>query len=216
MNITLTNFSIVVLAQAHNPSILNPDFLKNNNIVNPTFTPKSVVCTMPVAQVVYDEGISIVAEFERLQFIDTIPERIPGGSPIPEIAVRYVDTLPHVRYTAVGINFIGHYLFGDKESSRSFILEKFIKEGPWLSQKGDADIGLKFVYSFVDRKKTISFEPGEITKSGNDHLPVILVNANYHFDAAEGKVEPVKSFISDWPASFEDFSQFVEIIFPER
>src|SRR4030043_307057 len=111
MNITLTNFSIVVLAQAHNPSILNPDFLKNNNIVSPTFTPKTVVCSMPVAQVVYDEGISILAEFERLQFIDTIPERIPGGSPIPEIAVRYVDTLPHVRYTAVGINFIGHYLF---------------------------------------------------------------------------------------------------------
>ena len=215
MDITLTNFSIVVIAQAHNPTILNPDFLKNNNIVEAALTPKIVICTMPVAQVVYEEGISIVAEFERLQFIDTSSERIPENSPIPQIAARYIETLPHVRYTAAGINFSGHYLFKDKDSARSFLSGKFIKEGPWLQQEKAADIGLRFIYAFENQKKTISLEPGEIVRSENEKLPVILVNANYHFDASEGKVEPIKSFISDWPTSFRDFSRSMEMVFPE-
>jgi len=52
MNFNLDSFSIVVLAQAHNPSILNPDFLKNNGIIDPLFKPNNVIynviCTPPV------------------------------------------------------------------------------------------------------------------------------------------------------------------------
>ncbi len=115
MNFNLDNFSIVVLAQAHNPSILNPDFLKNNGIIAPSFKPNNVICTPPLSQVSYIEGLSIVAEFEKLQFIDIKKERIPFESPIPEIAIKYIKTLPHVQYTAVGLNFKAHYYCKDKE-----------------------------------------------------------------------------------------------------
>jgi len=212
MRINLTNFSIVVLAQAHNPSILNPDFLKNNKIVDSDFTPKDFFCTPPIAQVSFNEGISIIAEFERLQFIDIVPERIPYSSPIPEIATRYISVLPHVKYTTAGINFIGHYLFKDKNSAKSFIVDKFIKEGTWLSFGDELNnLGLKFVYFSGKIKNTISMDTAELIHTKN---PVILVNANYNLDVKENNIQEIKSFISDWKILNERFTNFLEKIFP--
>lgn len=212
MKIDLTNISIVVLAQAHNPSILNPDFLKNNKIVDSDFTPKDFFCTPPIAKVSFNEGISIIAEFERLQFIDIVPERIPYSSPIPEIATRYISVLPHVRYTAAGINFSGHYLFKDKNSAKSFIVEKFVKEGTWLSFGDELNnLGLKFVYFSGKIKYTISIETAELIQAKN---PVILINANYNLDVKDNNIQEIKSFISDWKVQNERFTNFLEKIFP--
>lgn len=214
MKINLTNFSIVVLAQAHNPSILNPDFLKNNKIIDASFTPKDIICTPPIAQVSFDEGISIKAEFERLQFIDPVSERIPYSSQIPEIATRYISTLPHVRYTAAGINFIGHYLWEDIRSASSFISDKFIKNGPWLSLgDGLTNIGLKFVYLFDKIKCTISMESAEMIREENKKIPVILINANYNLDVKDNNIQEIKSFISDWKIQNERFVNFLEKVF---
>jgi len=215
MKINLTNFSIVVLAQAHNPSILNPDFLKNNKIVDASFTPKDVYCTPPIAQVSFDEGISIIAEFERLQFIDHVSERIPHKSQIAEIATKYISVLPHVRYTAAGINFIGHYLWENTNIASSFISNKFIREGPGLSAgDGLTNIGLKFVYLFGKIKCTISIESTEMIREENKKIPVILINANYNLDVKDNNIQEIKSFISDWKIQNERFTSFLEKIFP--
>lgn len=216
MKINLTNFSIVVLAQAHNPTILNPDFLKNNKIVDASFTPKDVYCTPPVSQVSFYEGVSIIAEFERLQFIDYVSERIPHDSSIPEIAKKYISTLPHVRYSAVGINFAGHYFWENKAAINTFLTDKFIKDGHWLSA-GDklSDIGLKFVYLFGKTKCTVSIESTRISRKENEKIPVILINANYNLDVKDNNIQEIKSFISDWKIQNERFTSFLEKIFPK-
>ena len=213
MEITFTNFSIVVLAQAHNPSILNPDFLKINGIVAPSYTPTHVVCTMPVAQVSYKEGVSIVAEFEKLQFTDTLLGRMPIESPIPEIATKYIDTLRHVKYTAVGINFTGHVSFKDRESSRLFLTSRFVKDGPWLTAGEETDIGLKFMSTFEKAKRTLSLESTEMIRTKEEKSPVILINSNYHFETEEDQLSSAKYFIAGWQTTFKDFKGFFDTIF---
>ena len=210
MELTLSNFSVVILAQAHNPSILNPDFLRQNDIVAENFKPRNVVCTQPVAQVVYEEGISIIAEFERLQFVDVDINRIPQDSPIPDIALRYIGVLPHVRYKSVGINFAGHCLFAGKDSARSFISKKFVKPGTWLSEDEVTDVGITFAYHTENGKNTLTIKPGEVVKSEGSGVPAILINANYHLDVSEGDLVSIKSFVSGWQVSYDHFKQFVE------
>ena len=214
MKIDLANFSIVVVAQAHNPSILNPDFLINNKIVDASFTPKDVYCTPPISQVSFDEGISIIAEFERLQFVDHVSERIPHKSQIAEIATRYISVLPHVRYTAVGINFTGHYLWENTNSACSFISNKFIREVPCLSSgDGLTNVGLKFIYLFGKIKCTISIESTERIREENKRIPVILINANYNLDVKDNNIQEIISFISDWKTQNERFTNFLEKAF---
>lgn len=214
MNFNLDNFSIVVLAQAHNPTILNPDFLKNNGIIDPSFTPNNIICTPPVAQVSYMEGISLIAEFEKLQFIDTETARIPFESPISEIAKKYIDVLPHVRYKAAGLNFMGHYRCKDKKLSLSFLPDKFLKEGSWHTY-GDTspNIGLKFIYPLKNIKCTINFETAELTRPKEPSLPIIGINANYQIESTS--IEEIVSFISNWQIHYNHFSEIILDTFPE-
>ncbi|MBF0517090.1 MAG: hypothetical protein HQK97_08230 [Nitrospirae bacterium] len=230
MKIELTNFSIVVLAKAHNPTILNPDFLRINSIVDQSFTPFDVLCTTPAAHVFYKESLSVVAEFERIQFIDEDNVRIPYDSPIPYIAIKYMDVLPHVRYMASGINFVGHYTFPSKEIASFFISNSFIKNGPWNSISGTRpDVGVKFSYSVNDVICNISIETAEIAPGtigarrgeADDELeelpplsPVVLVKANYHFSAKEVENKRIKMFIAKWYNYFEEFHNFLEGVFP--
>ena len=59
----IQELAAVVVARNHNPTILNPDFLKYNNIVPANWElAESPLCTPPVAQVKYTNGISIVAQ----------------------------------------------------------------------------------------------------------------------------------------------------------
>jgi hypothetical protein len=212
--IELTHFSVVVLAQAHNPTILNPDFLKHNNIVSEKFTVKNFICTPPIAQVSYAEGISIVAEFEKIQFIDETAERLPNQSPIPTIAIKYIETLPHVNYTAAGINFMGHFKFKNAESVRTFIIKKFVKGGPWLLSKDEiVDVGLNFVYSDGNMKRTININPGEYKKAGNEPIPVIALRYNQHFEAKDKDRRSIEAFIADWEKAFSQYAIFDKQIF---
>lgn len=215
MKFNLDNFSIVVLAQAHNPTILNPDFLKNNGIVDSSFTPNNIICTPPVAQVSYVEGISIMAEFEKLQFIDTEPKRIPFESPIPEIAAKYINVLPHVRYKAAGLNFIGHYLCKDKEFALSFLHHKFLKDGSWNTYGDEMpSLSLKFTYSLKKLKCTFSMETAELLRPNEPSLPIIAINANYHIDSSS--IEENISFINNWQTQFDHFSKVISDTFPEE
>lgn len=215
MNFNFDNFSIVILAQAHNPSILNPDFLKNQNIVDPSFTPNNVICTPPVAQVSYNEGISIIAEFEKLQFIDTVTSRIPYESPIQEIAKKYTIALPHVRYTAVGLNFMGHYRCKDKESAMLFLPNKFLKQGNW-STYGDGlpNVGLKFMYSIKNVRCTITMDTTELIKPNEHPQPIVGITANYHLDSIN--MEEISSFISDWKTHYNHLSKIILDVFSEE
>lgn len=215
MSIQLTNFSIVILGKSHNPSILNPDFLRQNKIVDETYIPKKVICTPPVSQVSYAEGISIVAEFERLQFIDQSPERIPDNSPIPDMAGMYVKVLPHVNYTAVGINFSGYLPYENSNTAKFLINDKFIKDGPWIkSQIELPDVSLSFTYSSENGKQTISISTGERRRLKDESTAVINVNSNHHFDNNAKGIDQVLSFISGWRYSFEQYRSLIEQIFP--
>jgi hypothetical protein len=233
MKIDLTSFAIVVLAKAHNPTVLNPDFLRYNGITDDGYTPVDVVCTAPIAHVVYREKMSVVAEFDSVQFIDEDRVRIPFDSPIPKMAIKYMDVLPHVRYNAVGVNFAGHFSKRDTAPSMarlynlSFIKERFIKEGPWFSpESGITGIGINLTYAQGGIKSTVEISTIDIiapqetvtpidagdgsAAASSCRTPVISFKANYHIDTDEGDILKIKSFIMDWQKIFQKFTEFVE------
>src|SRR3989304_10635345 len=109
MEYIFSEFAIVILASANNPTILNPDFLRINEIVNKDFTPEKSISTPPISHVKYKEKVAITVDFERLTFADTDENRIPISSPIPSIAKKYIEILRHVPYKSGGINFNGFF-----------------------------------------------------------------------------------------------------------
>jgi len=212
MEYAFSEFTIVVLASANNPSILNPDFLCINEIVNKDFTSVESISTPPVSHVKYKEKVAITVDFERLTFVDTDENRIPYNSPIPSIAKKYIEVLRHVPYKAVGINFNGYYECTHIDPSQ-YILNRFIKKGPWNDFEGiEPSIGLKFSYKLNEVAFNLSIAPA-VTKKGERTFPSIAINSNFHCDPEEKKIEDILNYIQNWELRYEQLNNLLKIIF---
>src|SRR5207249_2304694 len=99
-------------------------------------------------------------------------------SEIAGIAKRYVEKLPHVHYTAVGVNINAFARHADPEQ---WLLRRFIAAGPW----SDAALklqaaGLKLIYSVKNGLLNLNCDVGTIQKPDSPVERGIVVNANYH------------------------------------
>jgi hypothetical protein len=207
-----SEFIIVILASANNPSILNPDFLRINDIVDKDFNPIESISTPPVSHVKYKEKVAITVDFERLTFIDTDEDRIPHNSPIPSIAKKYIEILRHVPYKAVGINFNGYYECSHMDPSQ-YILNKLIKKGPWNEFEGvEPSIGLSFSYKMDEVTLNLNIAPA-ITRKDERTFPSIAINSNFHCDPQEKKIENIVSYIKSWELQYKQLNDLLSKIF---
>ena len=159
MKIRPLEFAIVVVASDCNPTILNKDFLKHQNIVPEDWGWKVVepeITTPPFAMVTYGSGVSISVEPNKFQVIDRLSGKAPNDSRISEIARKYIKVLPHVRYAAVGHNFRALFEQNDTEA---LLKERFPKTGTWDTEGFPLhDIGLKFVYPLEGGRFNVSLD----------------------------------------------------------
>lgn len=101
MQLTWTEASVVLLSQSHNPSILAPAWLQEHQVIDET--PENFVHT-PVFSLFQSHTFQLVIEQQRFQF----SLRVLSEANIQRLQVsttKYVQLLPHVPYTAVGLNF---------------------------------------------------------------------------------------------------------------
>lgn len=183
----LIQFSTVVVGKAHNPTILNPDFLVANDIVPKAWgwEVAETVTTPPLGVVRYTNGVAVTVEFGKLQVTDIDVGDDPTASKAAEIATRYVHTLPHVRYTAVGINFQSVVAV---DSPEAYLRERFVAAGPWNSKKWPLSAaGLRLVYDLGNEGRvTLSLDAGETQSSADkERKKVVIANANFHRDCGE-------------------------------
>ena len=207
MEIRPLEFAIVVVASDCNPTILNKDFLKYQNIVPEEWGWKVTspeITTPPFASVSYDSGVSVTVEPNKFQVVDHLSGHTPDASKIPEIARRYIEVLPHVRYTAVGHNFKAMFVQSDAEI---FLKDRFLKTGPWDSEDLPLQsVGLKFAYLLEDGRLNVSLDAASmIDQSGHEPKEIsgILFHANYHRDCQdypsfEQVIDHLKDSESDW------------------
>ena len=128
MTARLFQFSGVVVGQAHNPTILNPDFLAAEGIVPKSWnwSVSETITTPPLAIVRYSNGTTITVEPHKLQVTDPNAENGPHNSKVIEIASAYVRVLPHVRYTASGNNFQSLI---QRDAPEEYLKSRFLKVG---------------------------------------------------------------------------------------
>ncbi len=195
--IELLNTAVVVLAQQHNPTILNPDFLVRNGIVGEDWVPVpgGVLCMPSFAQVNYNNGVRFTAESEEFQIVDFQPPEDPFDSRVPDIASKYVETLPHVRYTALGMNFQG---FWQHDAPQPFIIERFLKPDAIEATGLKTDtLSVVLTFSLEDARLRLKCESGHCKRGPDgEEKQGVLLDGNFHVDlAGSNPVEEVKEVL---------------------
>lgn len=200
----LVELSVVLVATSNNPSILNPDFLAQNGITNKDWRLQdNPVATPLFSQVVYEGGLTVRADPERVMFAQDVSEE-PFISPM--MAERYVRAVPHVPYRAVGIN---PKLCVDLDDASSASVTNVLDDrGAWLSfEDSKPEIQLKVIYSVSLRKITMDIG---VTRhhSNSQQIRRFLFQANVHRDLkqtnSQTRIEALASIVHAWENDVHD------------
>lgn len=207
--------SIVVVAADHNPTILNPDFLIRQNIVDEGWgwnLSASPVTTPAFASVEYDSGISIIVDPNKLQVVDNTPAE-PNDSKFTDIIKNYMGALPHVKYKAIGINF---EVMIPTDESRNFMKEHFLN--PKVKQEDElVTIGVRFVYQGEGYEKfVLNIDAGvKDPKFQDDNRPsnVIIAKGNFHREcSSEACAEDILGDFPDISKEWKVYKDRLEVL----
>ena len=209
----IRELAIVLAAQNHNPTVLNPDFLKYTKIVPDTWELKEPpICIEPMAKVAFNNGISITADLDKVSFIENI-ENVDEIR-IVEISEKYAKELPHVHYTAIGINPKGHIIFDTIDNAKSFIADTFINSGTWSKfENNRIGAGVRFSYKFDQTTFNVSVGVSMWKVSEKELLPVVLFSTNFHHmvigESKEEKLDSISKIIKDCQVDIDIFKEFI-------
>jgi len=189
MDIRPLELSIVIVASDCNPTILNPDFLARTGIVPDDWGWKVAgppITTPPFASVNYNSGVIISVESNKFNVVQRALDKEPDPDLIAGIAQRYIEVLPHVRYTGVGHNFKA---FVEQADTEAFLKERFVKAGVWDSKHHALEaVSFTLRYPLQGGHLNVSLNGAAILDSSGDEpkqLHGVLVQANYHRDCPE-------------------------------
>ena len=212
------SFSIVVVGHDCNPTILSPDFLLYQKIVLPEWQwelGSPIMTTPAIAIVTYTNGVSIRVEPKRFQVEEVSKEIWPPDSHIIHVARRYIEVLPHVRYTAVGINFRS---FIEHHEAEIYVRKKFLKEGAWINDSPPLHtIAIKLIYPLSNGRLSITVDPGRLQegdKVGEQEKSGIIINANFHRDCQGYPAhEQVITYLQNVKEDWKEYNTIISRIF---
>lgn len=219
-NLIVPELVIVIAAKNHNPLILTPDFLKYSGIVPADWElARQPICSARGSQVTFTNGISIVAEPNRIMFAEAIDGKGDRDVTIPEIARKYVQTLPHMEYQAMGLNPRGYASFAtEPDAARKYISETLFSQGDWQ------EVGTKPMFATINLAYTLergvfylSVNEAALKQPDETTTPVVLFSGNFSYDLVGNneseKLASLYQAIENWLADIDIYKDIINTKF---
>ena len=187
--VRLHNVSVVVTAEFHNPSILNPDFLVSRGIVPTDWSLAETLTTPPVSVVKYTNGIAWTVDQSRLTVTEDCGPAFRDHYESHALVTAYLERLPHVPYRGLGLNCQVSTL---RDDPQRWLVERFAVD--WL--RDDRQVrGMRpaFALNAEDAECNITF-----TEATRDGSPCVAAECNLHH-AGPLDVDGLRAAIARWP-----------------
>lgn len=188
---------IVILASAHNPSIMSPQWLKDNSLI--TEEPKHFVHTNDFS-VFESDSFSVVVDHQRLQITAKKQDKTSLDS-LAKAAAGYVKLLHHIPYISLGSNFVWSCVVGEGEELPNIGLSVNANDLKALFKGHEVSYG-GIIYAKKEpyRLKLV------IEKQGNNSF---VQNFNYHYELSGMAAENIIGLIGDFLSRYEDSARIV-------
>lgn len=175
----------VLIASSHNPSIINPEFLRKQRIVPSGWEPVQSIVTPTGSSVLYNSNVRFTTDHTRLE-IRQDTENIPGfHNEVFTIASRLLKVLPHPAYKRLGMNW---QVSIQKAEPSLWLRERFLVKGAWTSVV-TPPIGLSLTLQYQDNSANCNIAlAGAVIEQGNERYDAISANVNFDHAVSEPKV----------------------------
>jgi hypothetical protein len=209
-------FGIIIAAKNHNPTLLNPDFLKYSGIVPTEWElARQPISTQNGSQVAFTNGVLIVAEPTRVIFIEAIEAKAAAEIIIADIAKKYVQTLPNVEYEAVGLNPRSYMNFDQQQdAARQYLAETLLSPGPW-QEVGTAPVRatLNLVYTLERCPFYLTVSEAALRNPDETSTPIVLFNGSFSYqvigETVPERLKNLHQLIDNWQADLLTYQDII-------
>lgn len=185
----LRSVSVVVTAEFHNPSILNPDFLVAHQIVPASWTVAETLTTPPLSVVKYDNGASLTVDQSRLTVTENTGPRFGEAYRVHDIGRAYLRTLPHVPYRSLGLNC---RISARQDDPGQWLVERFASG--WLQNEPTLK-GMRPKFALLADRAVCHIGLLDVEE---DDKALVVADCNVHH-AAPLDVEAMCAAMTEWP-----------------
>jgi hypothetical protein len=215
MSLILQELGIVVAMQQPNPNLVTAEFLKLSGIIPTDWQlAREPINNERVSQLLFTNGVSIVAEPNRIMFGEIIGERDINTLMIATIAQKYLDIFKLAQYSAIGINIRSYSPQATALAATQYINHQLLASGSWQNY-GTAPVqaALKLVYTLVGRQLNLEVAAAGMQFAESDVTPVVLFSGNFSYNLATPEVSEnlaaASQVLSNWQT---DLSAYCELI----
>jgi hypothetical protein len=221
MNHTVTaqELAIVIATENHNPTLLNLDFLKCSGIVEEDWQlSRTPVCNNQAAQVVFQNGISLAAQTDRIMFLEAIASKPDTEVQIAAIAHRYLNVLRRGDYRAVGINIRGYVNCDQAELARQYMTQTLLSPGSWQNFGSEpVRAAVNFSYTLEDGQFVLSVNDAALQSGESDPTPVVLFTGNFSYSLTDGssddRLAQITGIINNWQSNLDIYRDLINTKF---
>ena len=193
----LLSISVVVTAEFHNPSILNPDFLKSQGIVPTDWEPTLAITTPQFSNIRFHNGIDWTVDQSKLTVVEICESRFQDSYLVYDLVVSYIKRLPHVPYRSLGLNFV---VANTTDEPQQWLTNQYLKDGVWShGEPSVRSMVPKFTFEADDGVLCfLSLDAGLSKLANQQPVPAVIANCNLHH---EGPLDAgaLRDAIGRWP-----------------
>lgn len=220
----LVEFALALAAPNYDPSLLNPSFLNFSNIIPSEWEiARQPIVSQRGSEILYNNGISLLAEPNRLSLVEALSSKVEKSLGISEIAQRYILALPNLDATAIGLNFRGFVKFaGSTLAARDYLFKHFLVPGAW-QQVGEAPVraGFNFSYTIESKRLNLSLNEAMLETPEGEKVAMILFNGNFDYklsgESLSTRRSQLQEIVNNWQADRETYISVVnKFIFSEN
>lgn len=204
MESRLSRADIIILAAGHNPSIVSPQWLKENSLISES--PSHFVHT-PDFSVFESDSFSLIVDHQRLQIVAKKQNESSIES-LATVAGKYVGLLKHVPYKALGLNLVWSIETNGNTKLPDVTL-KLNNSDPTLAFTGHKVAFGGIIYA---QKESYVLKL-TIERQGEKCL---VHNFNYHHELASVSIDNIVGLVHSFVARFKDSAAIINALYPDK
>jgi hypothetical protein len=215
MSLILQELGIVVAMQQPNPNLVTVEFLKLSGIVPLDWQlARQPLNNDRISQLLFINGVSIIAEPNRIMFGESIGDKDINTLTVASIAQKYLDVFRSAQYSAIGINIRSYSPQASALAATQYINHQLLADGSWQNY-GIAPIqaALNLVYTLEGRQLNLEVAPAGMQFAEREITPVILFSGNFSYNLSTPEVGnnlvSVSQVLTNWQI---DLSAYCELI----
>jgi hypothetical protein len=218
--INVQEMAIVLAVQEFDPTLITIDFLKQTGLIPAAWeVVGEPIRSFQGSQINFQQGVSIIAEPQRISFAELVANKSPDTLDVPKLASGFARLLGNLEFVGAGLNFRGYVEFegtvNGSTPARDFMFKNLLAPGDWQSLgTAPAQAGINLGYTFDRRRLNLTINDGILQIPEQPPIAIVLFSGNFDYDlersiSPQARTNQVGQIVASW---HQDLALYQDVV----